>query len=72
MRRTPDILVRLSIFLGYFRIEKFILSWPVQAKSDRLLAAINSKLKTSRTPCAVAQLPDRDTPLLEHASLTAQ
>ena len=38
MQRTPDILIRLSTFVGYFCIEKFILSWPVQAKSRRLLA----------------------------------
>ena len=37
MQRTPDILIRLSTFVGYFCIEKFIFSWPVQAKSDRLL-----------------------------------
>ncbi len=38
MRRTQINLIHLTAFVEYFCIEKFIIPWPIWAKSDRLLA----------------------------------
>ena len=59
MQRTPDILVHLSTFVGYFCVVRFILSWPVQAKSDRLLEPSNEDLNLIRYSHNLARSPER-------------